>query len=322
MGRIIQQNNGKTTIYVTGEDFNNLSGTTNTYYVGVDLNTGSFEKKNPDGSLEEFGGGSFTGGTVTGTTTFTDGLSANTFSATTLFGDGSNLTGIITEIYSSVTYSELYDLFTGETLNPGLYYLINDFQTCYDQPDFDQNGNAIVGNNYKTGTTEPILVLSTGVNSLSPKAYSLEYPLDEISYDISFTVTERTGNPAKGRITERIDERGNRTDYDFRSVLFKRYDFYYSENYYSGTLSIDGSGFVTGSNTDFSNNFSVGDVLGVYEGPFSNPTGCFRYYEILTISGATEMTVTGKIIQSYNNTAYSRGIQFNDYRSLDRKSVV
>ena len=216
MGRIIQQNNGKTTIYVTGEDFNNLSGTTNTYYVGVDLNSGSFEKKNPDGSLEDFGGGSFTGGTVTGTTTFTDGLSANTFSATTLFGDGSNLTGIVTEIYSSVTYSELYNLFTGETLNPGSYYLINDFQTCYDQPDFDQNGNAIVGNNYKTGTTEPILVLATGVNSLSPKAYSLEYPLDEISYDISFTVTERTGNPAKGRITERIDERGNRTDYDFR----------------------------------------------------------------------------------------------------------
>jgi hypothetical protein len=37
---------------------------------------------------------SFTGGTVNGTTNFTNGLSANTFSATTLYGDGSNLTGI------------------------------------------------------------------------------------------------------------------------------------------------------------------------------------------------------------------------------------
>ena len=282
MGRIIQQNNGKTTIYVTGEDFNNLTATADTYYVGVDLTTGKFEKINPDGSFEEFAGGS----------------------------------------YSSVTYSELYNLFTGETLNSGSYYLINDFQTCYDQPDFDQNGDAIVGNNYKTGTTEPILVLSTGVNSLSPKAYSLEYPLDDISYDISFTVTERTGNPAKGRITERIDERGNRTDYDFRSVLFKRYDFYYSENYYSGTLSIDSGGFVTGSDTDFSNNFRVGDVLGVYEGSFSNPTGCFRYYEILTISGATEMTVTGNTIQSYNNVPYSRGIQFNEYRSFHQTNII
>jgi hypothetical protein len=45
------------------------------------------------------GGGSFTGGTVSGETNFTNGLTANTISATTItgdtyFGDGSNLTGI------------------------------------------------------------------------------------------------------------------------------------------------------------------------------------------------------------------------------------
>jgi hypothetical protein len=40
------------------------------------------------------GGGTFTGGTVTGPTTFTNGLTANTISATTYYGDGSNLTGI------------------------------------------------------------------------------------------------------------------------------------------------------------------------------------------------------------------------------------
>ena len=324
MGRIIQQNNGKTTIYVTGEDFNNLSGTTDTYYVGVDLNSGLFEKKNPDGSTVEIGGGStVTGGTVNGTTTFTDGLSANTFSATTLFGDGSNLTGIVTENYSSVTYSELYNLLTGETLNPGLYYLINDFQTCYDQPDFDFDGNAITSvTTYHTSTIEPLLVLATSANTISNIAYQPSYPNDKITYDWTWNVTEYTNGPAKGRITERIDERGNRTDYDFRSVLFKRYDFYYSENYYSGTLTIDGSGLVTGSDTDFSNNFSVGDVLGVYEGAFNNPTGCFRYYEILTISGATEMTVTGNTIQSYNNTPYSRGIQFNEYRSFHQTNII
>jgi hypothetical protein len=81
MGRIIQQNNGKTTVFVTGEDFNNLASTANTYYVGVDLNTGSFEKKNPDGSYENFGAGSsFTGGTVSGYTEFTNALSATTIS--------------------------------------------------------------------------------------------------------------------------------------------------------------------------------------------------------------------------------------------------
>ena len=224
--------------------------------------------------------------------------------------------------YTEVTYDELYSSYTGGTLTPGKFYLISDFQTCYDQPDFNQNGDEIVGNNYKTGTTEQIVVLATSVNTLSPKAYSLEYPLDDISYDITFTVTERTGNPAKGRITERIDERGNRTDYDFRAVLFKRYDFYYSHNYYVGTLSIDGNGVVTGSDTDFSNDFIVGDILGVYEGTFNVPTGCFRYYEILTISGTTGMTVTGNTIQSYNNTPYSKGIQFNDYGSFHQTNII
>ena len=78
--------------------------------------------------------------------------------------------------YEEVTYDELYSLYTGGTLVPGGYYLITDFQTCYDQPDFDQNGNSIIGDNYKTGNTEQIVVLATSNNSFSPKVYSLEYP--------------------------------------------------------------------------------------------------------------------------------------------------
>jgi hypothetical protein len=60
MGRIIQQKNGKKTIYTVGEDFNSLSAETNTYYIGVDLGSGEFEKKNPNGdiiNLEGAGGG-------------------------------------------------------------------------------------------------------------------------------------------------------------------------------------------------------------------------------------------------------------------------
>ena len=44
MGRIIQKNNGKTTVFTTGENFNSLTPITNTYYVGVDLSSGYFEK--------------------------------------------------------------------------------------------------------------------------------------------------------------------------------------------------------------------------------------------------------------------------------------
>ena len=59
MGRIIQQSNGKKTIFTVGEDFNSLQPKTNTYYVGVDFYSGVFEKKNPDGSIInlEFGAG-------------------------------------------------------------------------------------------------------------------------------------------------------------------------------------------------------------------------------------------------------------------------
>jgi len=39
---------------------------------------------------------SFTGGTVSGPTNFTNGLTASTISATTIYGDGSNLTGVAT----------------------------------------------------------------------------------------------------------------------------------------------------------------------------------------------------------------------------------
>jgi hypothetical protein len=70
-------------------------------------------------------------------------------------GLSSNATSI------EVTYSELVDKITGETLNTGSYYIITDFRTCYDQPDFDYNGNPIINtgitSNYKQGPIEPIL---------------------------------------------------------------------------------------------------------------------------------------------------------------------
>jgi hypothetical protein len=68
--------------YINADKFITQGGTSSKYVMG-------------DGSLSN----GFTGGTVTGSTSFTDGLSANTISATTIsgvtfYGDGSNLTGI------------------------------------------------------------------------------------------------------------------------------------------------------------------------------------------------------------------------------------
>lgn len=292
----------------------------------------------------------FTGGTVTGATTFSNGLNTNSISATTYlnlpvtqftggtinnltantitasiyYGDGSQLSGITgISSYIEVSYNELYSLYTGNTLTIGQFYLITDFQTFYDQPDFDQNGNSIITDEtYKSGSTEPLLVLAIGENALSSKAYSTIYPFDEISYDINFTQTERTNLLAKGRITERIDNRGNKTDYDFRTILFKRYNFYYSENIYFGLITIDENGNVTGENTSFTNLFVPGDILGVFDGIFNVPTGCFRYYEILTVDSNSGMTVTGLTINSRTNVPFSKGIEFFSPRSFHRPNIA
>jgi len=249
---------------------------------------------------------SLTGKTI-GQLTFLESPTADTLIPAELSGETYHiaLSGITS--YFEVTYDELYSLYTGATLNPGKFYLITDFQTCYDQPNFDNIGNPITSGNYKTGTTEPLLVLATSGNTLSPQAYSPQYPLDKITYDISWNVTEVTSNPAKGRITERIDDRNNRTDYDFRAVQFIRYDSLICESYYSGKVSIDGAGNVTGTNTFFTNDFSPGNTIGIFT-PYGITIGGFMFYEILTIDSDTTMTVTGITFEVVSNTYYSLGL--------------
>ena len=52
MGQIKHYNNGKWTIYTSGEGLSGYTGVTDTYYVGPDLNNnGNLTKANPDGTL-------------------------------------------------------------------------------------------------------------------------------------------------------------------------------------------------------------------------------------------------------------------------------
>lgn len=211
----------------------------------------------------------------------------------------SNLLSV--SIYEEVTHSELYSLLTGATLTPGKHYLITDFKTCYDQPDYDHNGNTIETGNYKQGNVAPILVLATDVDKISEHAYQPEYSGDTIQYDPYFTSTEVTAGAAFGRITYRIDDKGNAFDYDFREVLFKRYDAYSAEEIYDGKVSIDSVGVVTGVGTNFTNR-NVGEVIGIVN---SNMAYGLYFYEIVSIDTETSMTVTGRTIYSVNDTFYT-----------------
>ena len=210
--------------------------------------------------------------------------------------------------YTQDTYSGLTIASSTGGLVPGQFYLMTDFQTCYDQPNYTNEGVAITTGNYKTGTTESILLLATSTTGFSPTVYSTIYRNDKITYDFTWNTTEVTSSPAKGRITERIDRFNNRADYDFRAVQFIRYQSFLSEDYYGGTVSIDGSGNVVGIGTDFINDFSVGQILGIHSPNYSNLIGGFAYYEILTIPSVSGMTVTGTTFYTESNKFYSRGI--------------
>jgi hypothetical protein len=217
--------------------------------------------------------------------------------------------------YNEGTYDELYSFATGETLTAGSYYLMTDFQTCYDQPNYDVNGTPIATGNYKTGSTEPILLLAISTTGFSPTVYSTLHPQDKISYDITWNITEVTGGPAKGRITERIDQFNNRADYDFRAVQFIRYVGYFSEQFYNGKINLDGTtGQVTTaqSGTSFTTDFTVGDIFGVYS-PGINGIASFQYYEISSIVSNVEMYVTGRTLANVSNVYYSAGIRLPDY---------
>ena len=209
--------------------------------------------------------------------------------------------------FSAINYTELtyLDFITGLNLSGltvGQYYLITDFKTCYDQPDYNSQGGTITTGNYKQGSVSPILVLATGTNTISQLAYQPQYSGDTIYYDPYFSVTEVTGGEAFGRINFRIDDKGNAFDYDFREVLFKRYNTYSTSNSYEGTVSIDGSGNVTGVNTFFTGSTSPGDIIGIV-----NPDRSYGvdFYEVVTATTDTSMVVTGHTFYAVNNTLWT-----------------
>ena len=223
---------------------------------------------------------------------------------------GTTYQGAISAITSNgggvveITYSGLVDKITGETLSPGTFYTITDFRTCYDQPDFTWEGNSITEGNYKQSDVEPIVVFATSANTISTTAYQPLYPNDRIQYDWTFSATEVTQGVAYGRITERIDEFNNRTDYDHRTILFKRYRLYtYRQDQpLNGTIELLEDGVVNGTNTAFES-LSVGDVIYVPTNP--------SYYEIIFIIDDFGMVVSGDTIPN----GVGSGLQF--YKAIE-----
>jgi hypothetical protein len=214
--------------------------------------------------------------------------------------------------FSSITYNEgTYSQFVAESnsgvLTPGRFYLMSDYQACYDQPNYDNTKTPITTGNYKTGTTEPILLLAISTTGFSPTVYSTLYPQDKITYDITWNTTEVTNSPAKGRITERIDNFNNRTDYDNRGILFKRYRgySYYENNPLSGLVGISGLTGTTAvlygnTGTTFTSNFGVGSIVSIQN---LYPS----FFEVISVESNSLAIISGVTINVTTNSPYYYG---------------
>lgn len=98
-------------------------------------------------------GSNFTGGTVTGATIFTNGVTANTFSATTYLG-------LPSDIYvSGFTYLDNTLTIERSSGNPNLFVTINDFTGLTINGDLNVTGNTIVD-----GITANTISASTYLN--------------------------------------------------------------------------------------------------------------------------------------------------------------
>lgn len=211
--------------------------------------------------------------------------------------------------YSAVNYTELTyeDLITGVQLGqltPGHFYLISDFQTIYDQPNYDNERFPIFSGNSMTGSTEPLLLLAVSESVFSPTVYSPLFPQDKITYDITWNTTEISNTPAKGRITERIDNFNNRTDYDHRSILFKRYKGYsYDESSpLGGLVGISGITGNTGvlygdTGTTFNTNLSAGSFVGIRN---LSPS----IFEIISVESDSIAIISGVTINETTSSPY------------------
>ena len=181
-----------------------------------------------------------------------------------------------------VSFAELQTSITNSKLIPGKKYLITDYQTIYDQPDYDNAGLPKTVVSTLTGIVEPLMVTAVNNSEISSQVYSKLFPNDILEYDITFTSTEIMNAPAKGRITSRTDDNKNTTNYDNRAVSFKRYETISGSGVYD---SYKDTGFNSNANiptfqpNSWNNNlenFYTTDSLGIQD--FILPNNVFGEY--------------------------------------------
>lgn len=153
---------------------------------------------------------------------------------------------------TEVTYSELTQLIANNELVTGGIYLLTNYKTIYQQP---------VSNDIKSGETEELYLTATSTNTLSPIAYSKQYPQDIIIYDVNNKVAEDTTTPRNGFILRRTDTVNNLSaPQDWRTMKWLRYDI--SDTHYNnGTQNVPYEVWQSGQETKMDVVYKVGNEL-------------------------------------------------------------
>jgi hypothetical protein len=207
----------------------------------------------------------------------------------------------------SITYADFYNAITNSQLVGGMTYVITDFQTIYDQMDFDADGALKPTLVTKTGAIEQIWVLALSSNQIADRAYSRTYPKDEIQYDWTYNATLVNGAPAKGRISERVDEWNNRTDYDHREIKFIRYD-----DGNGNFVQINDSGRTSQEFLTFNSEFTGGIVRDNWLGDFySIGQSLGQEYGNNVFTGG--FVISNKTSSLFFNNTFSRYVNNNTF---------
>ena len=69
-----------------------------------------------------------------------------------------------------ITYAELQAGILANSLVAGQRYVISDYQTIYDQPDYDIEGAPKIVVSTLSGSVEPLLITAISANTISPLA--------------------------------------------------------------------------------------------------------------------------------------------------------
>lgn len=127
------------------------------------------------------------------------------------------------QLIIEVTYSELLNLISSNSLVQDTNYLITDFKTVH----YIQYSGSLGNEEIHVGNTEPMIVTAISSNKLSSTIISTIYPEDKITWKPLFDDRDYDAvlGQSTGIITSREDvNKKLYRDYDWRNVIFRRWE--------------------------------------------------------------------------------------------------